>query len=288
MQPYRVVQKRVLNEKYGAVALLRTSRHEGRGRRPVERLGLALKSIEVALAAAKATESRARELLALARTSPEFFAKSRGIYERAGARVRRLEPGTRQDDRESFLVTTIDWTRSNEMANIYEPSEEYQRAIETWVAGRPETVRRVAERFKPWKLYRMRSTGHRVTVYSFLEHDDGSPVGISVEVLGDYNLVAFERRVIEVDPTIWRSAIFLARTSSWGVGYESQPTASLVAGEVFSASHEEGSSHLLRRELIRNAQALLARDQFNNLARLRREPERFGFWRKFGWWLGFD
>jgi len=91
MQPYRVVQKRVLNEKYGQWPLLRTVVMKVVVVDLSSDLGLALKSIEVALAAAKATESRARELLALARTSPEFFAKSRGIYERAGARVRRLE-----------------------------------------------------------------------------------------------------------------------------------------------------------------------------------------------------
>jgi hypothetical protein len=54
-------------------------------------LGMALKSIECALATAKATEKRAEYLLALAKASPELRLKARGIYLRAGARVKKLE-----------------------------------------------------------------------------------------------------------------------------------------------------------------------------------------------------
>lgn len=83
------------------------------------------------------------------------------------------------------------------MARIYNPTREDEEAWATWVSERPPSVRKVAERFDMWSLYRMKSTGHRVMVYSFSE---GDPVTLTVDVLGDFNLVAFERRVFGIDP----------------------------------------------------------------------------------------
>lgn len=54
-------------------------------------IALALKAVESALATAKATERRAATLLALAKASPELLLKARGIYVRAGDRVRKLQ-----------------------------------------------------------------------------------------------------------------------------------------------------------------------------------------------------
>ena len=53
--------------------------------------GRMLKAVECALATARATESRSATLLALAKASPELLLKARGIYLRAGERVRRLQ-----------------------------------------------------------------------------------------------------------------------------------------------------------------------------------------------------
>jgi len=85
------------------------------------------------------------------------------------------------------------------MANVFEPTEEQQKNWAQWVAERPDNVRAVAERFLPWKLYRMRSTGHRVTVYSLGEHPDGT-VTLTVNVTGEFNLLSFERRVFGISP----------------------------------------------------------------------------------------
>jgi hypothetical protein len=52
--------------------------------------GRMLRAVESALATAKATERRAATLLELAKASPEILLRARGIYVRAGARVRRL------------------------------------------------------------------------------------------------------------------------------------------------------------------------------------------------------
>src|SRR5262245_52877430 len=86
------------------------------------------------------------------------------------------------------------------MARIHEPTSEEEAGWKEWVASRPPAVRKVAERFDPWTLYRMKSTGHRVTLYSFGEGRDGCKVSLTVNVLGAFNLVTFERRVFGIDP----------------------------------------------------------------------------------------
>lgn len=85
------------------------------------------------------------------------------------------------------------------MANWYEPTEEQQELWRQWLAGRPEAVRKVAEQFPPWGLYRLESSGHRVTIYSLQEGKDDS-VTLVVNVLGKFNYVAFERRVFGIHP----------------------------------------------------------------------------------------
>ena len=54
-------------------------------------LGLAVRSLEVALAAARATETRAKGLVELALAAPEQMSKARDIYLRATTRAKRLQ-----------------------------------------------------------------------------------------------------------------------------------------------------------------------------------------------------
>ena len=79
--------------------------------------------------------------------------------------------------------------------NWYEPAEEQARKWDEWVKERPECVRVVAERFKPWKLYRLKESGHRVYLKSFSE--DGT---MTVVVCGRFNFVMFERNVFGINP----------------------------------------------------------------------------------------
>lgn len=85
------------------------------------------------------------------------------------------------------------------MARIVEPTPEQERKWKKWVEGRPENVRSVAERFDPWSLYRLKSTGQRVTVYSFGEEKDGS-VTLTVDITGEFNYIVFDRQVFGIDP----------------------------------------------------------------------------------------
>ncbi len=83
------------------------------------------------------------------------------------------------------------------MARFYDPTPEEVTAWNEWVAERPPAIRDVAQRFDPWSLYRLKSSGHRVTVYSV---DASDPVTVTVDVTGDFNAVTFERRVFGINP----------------------------------------------------------------------------------------
>lgn len=85
------------------------------------------------------------------------------------------------------------------MADVYEPTGEQESRWLEWCSSRPEPVREVAERFRPWRLYQLKSSGHRVVVHSFDEHEDGQ-VTLRVDVLGMFNQVTFERRVFGIEP----------------------------------------------------------------------------------------
>lgn len=85
------------------------------------------------------------------------------------------------------------------MKRLTTPTKEEERLYREWVASRPEKVRIVVERFDPWSLYRMKSTGHRVTLVSFQEYKDDE-ITVMVDVCEEFNLVAFERRVFGIDP----------------------------------------------------------------------------------------
>ena len=81
------------------------------------------------------------------------------------------------------------------MARFTEPTPEQEAGWKEWVAERPPVVRAVAERFEPWSLYRLKTTGQRVTIHSFSE--DGT---MTVLVTGDFNLLTFSRSVFGINP----------------------------------------------------------------------------------------
>jgi len=81
------------------------------------------------------------------------------------------------------------------MARISEPTKAEERDWKRWVAKRPAVVKAICERLDPWTLYRMKPTGDRVTLYSASE--DGT---VTVNVLAEFNLTMFERRVFGIDP----------------------------------------------------------------------------------------
>ena len=78
------------------------------------------------------------------------------------------------------------------MAKINELDE---AAWNEWVATRPENVQRLCRQLTPDRLYRLKTSGHRVTLYSYAE--DGT---VTVNVTGEYNTLTFERQVFGIKP----------------------------------------------------------------------------------------
>lgn len=101
-----------------------------------------------------------------------------------------------------------------------EPTQWQERAWAEWVASRPSRVRAIAERFDPWTLYQMQSTGQRVTVCSISE--DGT---VTVAVTGQFNLVMFDRQVFGVNPNDLVSCALPGADESLGTALSSDDVA---------------------------------------------------------------
>ncbi len=70
-----------------------------------------------------------------------------------------------------------------------------KKAWEDWVSTRPLIIQELCNKFPPNKLYRLKKSGHRVTLYSYSE--DGT---MTVIVSGEYNAVMFDRQVFGIKP----------------------------------------------------------------------------------------
>ena len=81
------------------------------------------------------------------------------------------------------------------MAVLHEFTPEQQAEWDAWVAGRPPVVQERCRAFPPNRLYLLKSSNHRVTIYSYSE--DGT---MTVTVSGDYNLITFNRNVFGIKP----------------------------------------------------------------------------------------
>ena len=87
------------------------------------------------------------------------------------------------------------------MANIWEPTDIQKSEWDEWVKARPDRIREVAERFYPWKLYRLKNSGHRVLIHSIDEPADNSEPTLKVLVTGQFNAVCFDRMVFGIKPS---------------------------------------------------------------------------------------
>jgi hypothetical protein len=79
------------------------------------------------------------------------------------------------------------------MANYIEFTEEQQVEFSQWLSMRPPEIQAMVVKFPPNKLYRLKSSGSRVTIISY-ETDNTVTVAIS----GRFNRVMFERNVFGI------------------------------------------------------------------------------------------
>lgn len=80
------------------------------------------------------------------------------------------------------------------MATIVDWTEEQKKAWDACVAELPDSVRALCERLPPNKLYKMKSTRHRVILHSYAENGT-----VTVDILAKYNALDFERHVFGID-----------------------------------------------------------------------------------------
>ena len=66
---------------------------------------------------------------------------------------------------------------------------------DAWVASRPPVIHELCALLPPDNLYKMKSTGLRVTIVSYEEDRT-----VTVAVTGDYNLLACSRLVFGINP----------------------------------------------------------------------------------------
>ena len=69
------------------------------------------------------------------------------------------------------------------------------KAFDDWVSTRPPVVQDLCRRFPPDRLYRIKDSGHRCTIYSYAE--DGT---MKVNVTGQFNFLTFDRQVFGIKP----------------------------------------------------------------------------------------
>lgn len=81
------------------------------------------------------------------------------------------------------------------MAIIIEMTEEQQKEWDKWVESRPPVIQKMAKAYPPNRLYRLTTTGQRVTILAYGE--DGT---IRVLVTGKYNFISFDREVFGIEP----------------------------------------------------------------------------------------
>lgn len=68
-----------------------------------------------------------------------------------------------------------------------------QSELEEWLTEKPQVIKDMAAQCPPGRLYKMKSTGHRVTLVSYSEDRT-----VKVFVGGKYNAVGFERSVFGI------------------------------------------------------------------------------------------
>jgi hypothetical protein len=78
---------------------------------------------------------------------------------------------------------------------IYNQTEEQKKASEEWIESRPPLVRKMIREYPPDRLYLLKTTNHRVFLYSYSENGT-----VTVTIIRKYNPnLDFERRVFGIE-----------------------------------------------------------------------------------------
>ena len=121
------------------------------------------------------------------------------------------------------------------MATIFEMDE---KDWAQWLAKLPADVRAIAESKPHNRLYRMKSTGQRVTIHSY---SDGGTV--CVDITGKYNLIQFSRRVCGIPATELEECGVPGEAEPVGEVLTIQDAVDAFIEEQIRAMHERGEQH---------------------------------------------
>lgn len=78
------------------------------------------------------------------------------------------------------------------MAKTHEIDE---AAWAEWIKSRPPVIQAMCEKLWPNRLYRLKTTNQRVTLYSYSENGT-----VTVNITGEYNLTDFDTHVFGINP----------------------------------------------------------------------------------------
>lgn len=68
-----------------------------------------------------------------------------------------------------------------------------QKSLDEWIKSRPKVIQDMIEKFPADRLYRLKCTGHRCTIYSYSENKT-----LTVSITGEYNYILFPRHVFGI------------------------------------------------------------------------------------------
>jgi hypothetical protein len=83
------------------------------------------------------------------------------------------------------------------MADWYEPTQDQQDEWNAWLLARPKVIRDIAERFYPWKLYRLKTTDQRVVPAVYYE--DGT-LTVNIFVMFNRDKLLLSKKVFGINP----------------------------------------------------------------------------------------
>ncbi len=81
------------------------------------------------------------------------------------------------------------------MAKVFELTAEQQQEADEWLKSRPPVIQELYAKCPADRLYLLKTSGHRVTIFSYSEGGT-----LTVTVSGDFNQVMFERNVFGIKP----------------------------------------------------------------------------------------
>ena len=124
------------------------------------------------------------------------------------------------------------------MAKVWEFNDIQRAQWQKWMKERPEVIREMAERLPPNLLYRLKSSGQRVTLYSYCENGT-----VTVLVSGQYNVIVFERRVFGIKPEELEECELPGEGELVGAVYtEPQEVDAFISARI-AEMHERGEKH---------------------------------------------